>query len=353
MSSLARRHLIVSVLLVLLAARLAPPARSVVPDSLTDEQFWKLSAQLSEPGGAFRSDNLLSNERRMQHVIPSLVRSVPPGTAYLGVGPEQNFTYIAALRPAMAFIVDIRRANLQLHLMYKALFELSGSRAEFVSRLFSRRPRQAVDASAGPADIFAAHAESEPEAALFERNLAAVRERLTKARGLPLGADDLQGIEGIYRAFFAEGPLITYRAHFGGNIGFPTYVELMTATDASGVPRSYLSSDEAFAFVKDLHAKNLIVPVVGDFAGPAALRRLGSYLREKHAAVGVFYLSNVEQYLGREGRWQTFCENVATLPLAESSTFIRAVRDLSVFTRGMNLNSTTGSMLGETRYCVR
>ena len=53
--------------------------------------------------------------------------------------PEQNFTYIAALKPKMAFIIDIRRGNLQLHLMYKALFELSSDRADFIFRLFSRK----------------------------------------------------------------------------------------------------------------------------------------------------------------------------------------------------------------------
>ena len=56
----------------------------------------------------------------------------------MGVGPEQNFSYIAALKPSMAFIVDIRHGNLDVHLMYKALFEMSDNRAEFVSRLFSR-----------------------------------------------------------------------------------------------------------------------------------------------------------------------------------------------------------------------
>ncbi len=75
----------------------------------------------------------------MQRVVPDLTRTVKPGRVYMGVGPEQNFTYIAATRPAMAFIIDVRRGNLQLHLMYKALFELSTDRADFVSRLFSLR----------------------------------------------------------------------------------------------------------------------------------------------------------------------------------------------------------------------
>ena len=110
-----------------------------LPARLTDQEFWKLSTDLSEPNGYFRSDNFLSNETGFQWVIPELKRRIPPGGVYLGVGPEQNFTYISALKPAMAFIIDIRRGNLHEHLLYKALFEMSADRAEFLSRLFSRK----------------------------------------------------------------------------------------------------------------------------------------------------------------------------------------------------------------------
>src|SRR5207244_963063 len=109
-----------------------------LPARLSDRDFWKLVEDVSEPNGSFRSDNLLSNELQFQDVIPELLRVSKPGRAYLGVGPEQNFTYIAALRPAIAFIVDVRRGNLDLQLLYKAVFELSADRAQFVSLLFSR-----------------------------------------------------------------------------------------------------------------------------------------------------------------------------------------------------------------------
>src|SRR5213596_1330108 len=103
-----------------------------LPARLSDQEFWKLSADLSEPNGSFRSDNLLSNEQYFQYVIPDLMRAAKPDRVYMGVGPEQNFTYIAALKPKMVFIVDVRRGNLDLHLVYKTLFELSADRAEFV-----------------------------------------------------------------------------------------------------------------------------------------------------------------------------------------------------------------------------
>src|SRR5205085_4518908 len=48
------------------------------------------------------------------------------------------FTYIAKIRPRIAFIVDIRRQAMIQHLMYKALFHLSPTRTDFLSRLLSK-----------------------------------------------------------------------------------------------------------------------------------------------------------------------------------------------------------------------
>jgi hypothetical protein len=75
--------------------------------------------------------------------------------------------------------------------------------------------------------------------------------------------------------------------------------------------------------VKGLHARNLIVPVSGDFAGPRAIRSVGAWLRDRGGIVSAFYVSNVEQYLFREGKVARFYENVATLPVNDESIFIR------------------------------
>src|SRR5205085_11821750 len=83
-----------------------------VPDRLTDQEFWKLVTGSSEPGGYFRNadiTNLTSNEMLYEHVLTDLVSRTKAGGVYLGVGPEQNYTYIAALKPRMAIIFDIRR----------------------------------------------------------------------------------------------------------------------------------------------------------------------------------------------------------------------------------------------------
>src|SRR5262249_29937850 len=86
-----------------------PPVPGTLPDRLTAREFWNMVTDLSEPGGYFRSDNFLSNESGYQDVIPALLKTLKPGGVYIGVGPEQNFTHIMALRPKIAFIIDIRR----------------------------------------------------------------------------------------------------------------------------------------------------------------------------------------------------------------------------------------------------
>src|SRR6478735_5743887 len=95
-------------------------------------------AALSEPAGYFDTDNLISNERSYQQVLQDLRRRNVRGGAYVGVGPDQNFTYIAEIRPAVAFIVDVRRDNLLLHLLFKALFAQARTRVDYLSLLFGR-----------------------------------------------------------------------------------------------------------------------------------------------------------------------------------------------------------------------
>src|SRR6185295_341025 len=98
-------------------------------------------------------------ELLFQHVLTDLVRRTHPGRVYLGVGPEQNYTYIAAVRPAMAIIFDIRRGNLDLQLMYKALFELASDRADFVSMLFAKPRPAGLTSRSTVVQLFAAFAD--------------------------------------------------------------------------------------------------------------------------------------------------------------------------------------------------
>jgi hypothetical protein len=95
-------------------------------------------------------------------VAAALAHRVTPAGVYLGVGPEQNFTCIAAIKPRIAFISDIRRGNLNLHLVYKALFEMSGSRADFVERLFSRTRPAGLPEAVTAAPLMQAYLNADP-----------------------------------------------------------------------------------------------------------------------------------------------------------------------------------------------
>ena len=329
---------------------------AALPPRLTDQAFWALSSSLSEPNGYFRSDNLVSNEIWMQHVIPKLLKVSHPGRVYLGVGPEQNFTYIAAMKPSMVFIVDVRRGNLHLHLMYKALFELSADRAEFVGRLFAKRRPDGLGPRSSVAEIFNAYADVPTSETLYTENLQAVLDHLAKKRGFELSDDDTKGIEYVAYSFYWFGPGIHYSSSGGrGGRSMPTYFDLMVSTDAEGRHRSFLASEEHFLVVKNLHTKNLFVPVVGNFGGPKALRAVGRYIRQHEGVVGAYYLSNVEQYLDQQGLWPAFCANVASLPLDDQSTFIRSVRgrpSSGTFGFGFGgLINELGGMKTDTRSC--
>src|SRR5690349_17248982 len=181
-----------------LAVLATPVAAQNIPTKLSDSAYWKLVTDISEPGGYFRSDNFVSNETTFQWVIPDLLRTTKPGGVYLGVGPDQNFTYIVALKPKIAFIFDIRRQNMLTHLMYKVLIEQSSDRADFISRLFARPRPAGLDTASSADALFGAFQAVTRDTIAARKNLAAIRERLTKQHGFTLTDDDLSTIAYVY-----------------------------------------------------------------------------------------------------------------------------------------------------------
>jgi hypothetical protein len=210
--------------------------------------------------------------------------------------------------------------------MYKALIEMSDDRADFLARLFSRTRPRSLTRTTSAEELFSAFADVAPNEGNYQNNLNAILDRLTKHHGFRLSEIDRDVIDQrVYRSFFNSGPDLRYsfpRA-YGGQM-FPTYAELMLQTDEAGVNHSYMSSDEEYQALRELEKRNMVVPVVGDFAGPKAIRAVGKYLRDHNGTVTYFYTSNVEQYLFQNDGWRQFFASVATLPLDETSTFIRA-----------------------------
>ncbi|HVQ43329.1 MAG TPA: hypothetical protein VMS54_14010 [Vicinamibacterales bacterium] len=306
-------------------AAVAPAAASTLPAKLSDADFWKLASDISEPGGYFQiTDNYTSNENEVGRMFTMLRERKVTGGVYVGVGPEQNFSYIAATQPDMAFIIDIRRMAVMQHLMFKAAFELSKDRADFISILFSKPRPAGIDSAVPIQALWNAFFASPVDPALVTKNHDRILAHLTKTRKFELTPDEVAQLETVLTAFVQFGPGITTRGAGGGGGNAVTFADLTGwSVDANSQVQSFLSTEENFRIVKALHDKNLIVPVSGDFGGTKALRAIGAYLTERNTSVNAFYVSNVEQYLFRDSKAPAFYANVATMPLKDSSVFIR------------------------------
>jgi hypothetical protein len=312
-----------------LVATPLPIARSSQPqqqlaDNLSAAEFSRLIRDVSEEGGYFFSDNLISNETPYLTVVDKLRQLGATGGAYIGVGPEQNFTYIAKIRPKIAFIVDIRRQAVIQHLMYKALFHLSTNRLQFLSRWLSKPLTKEAPAPEEPINkLLVYFSKTGGDQQTYAANLAAIRKAIQDDFQFPLSARDQASLEFVYKSFLENGLDATFTLNGWSDGEFPTLSEVILQPDGTGKPGNFLASAEDYDFVRRLHMKNLIVPIVGDFGGKKALAAIGDYLRKNGLTVTAFYTSNVEQYLFDDGSFAGFVTNVRKLPITERSVFIR------------------------------
>jgi hypothetical protein len=301
-----------------------PPARGA-PLELA-----RLSAQLSEPGGYFDTDNLISNETSYLQVADQLAASAPTGGVYVGVGPDQNFSYIARTRPGYAFILDIRRQNVLQHLLFAALFARADDPYQYLCLLFSRSCPTATPQGAlpGAERTLRAVELAPPSEEAFAANLQTAYQHIEGPLQFALSPEDRGDIRKVYRVFFEEQAEIRFRTFGRPRAAYhPTYRTLLVARSPSGRFGSFLDAPEDYRFVRDLSRGQRIVPVVGDFAGPQALVAIGRWVREHGLTVSAFYTSNVEFYLLRNHALDRFAANVRALPSRPDSVLIRACFD--------------------------
>jgi hypothetical protein len=307
-----------------------PISQPVAATPVADSAFVRLIERISEPGGYFDTDNLISNESSYLHVIADLRNLSVSGGAYIGVGPDQNFSYIATIQPRIAFLLDIRRDNLLEHLLFKAVLAMAPTRVEFLSHLFARpvpedraRYDGDIEAILGWVDGQAA------DAAYFERIAASVADTV-RTYGLDLSDEDFATIRRFHATFFASGLSLRFNS-FGRapRPYYPTYRQLVLETDRDGTRAGWLASAASYAFIRRMQAEHRVVPVVGDLSGSHALREIGNVLRERGDSLSAFYASNVEYYLMQDGTFDRFAENLASLPVHSNAVIIR-----SLFGRG-------------------
>lgn len=291
-----------------------------------DSSFARLIDQLSEPSGYFDTDNLISNETSYLHVVGALEELRVKGGAYIGVGPDQNFSYIAAIRPSVAFIIDIRRDNLLLHLMFKALFSLARNRIEYLCLLFGRPPPDDADEwdERSIGELIEYLKGKSGDSDYIALTMAAVVDRAASL-GIRLSDSDRETIRRFHISFIREGPGLRFRS-FGRmpRSYYPTYERLLLETDLNGRQVGFLADEEDFQFLKRLQESDLVVPVVGDLAGDHALSAIGRYVADQGEWVSALYTSNVEFYLWRARSFDRFAATVRDLPFDERSVIIRS-----------------------------
>ena len=306
-------------------AHSAAPTAQQAP-GLSDSAFAALSARVSEPGGYFDSDNLISNESSYLHVLGAMRRIGVSGGTYIGVGPDQNFSYIAQVRPKLAFIIDIRRDNLLQHLLFKSLFDLARNRLEYLALLTGRAvPNDVAKFNRRSiTEVVEAVDQSSPDPDQFETTRTMVRAKVKKY-GIAVTAAELETIERIHKAFFEAGLDLRFTS-----LGraprpyYPTLRMLLLEKDLAGKQQTYLASEDDFQFVKSLQARNLVVPVVGNLAGGHALREIGKVMAARGEKLSALYVSNVEFYLMREATFDAYASTVRTLPHDTRSVIIRS-----------------------------
>ena len=317
-----KRLLVVNLLMVSL---MSAAASRVANASRDHKSFAALSARLSEPGGYFDSDNLISNETSYLHVMGKLREIGVSGGVYIGVGPDQSFSYIAKIRPRLAIMIDIRRDNLLQHLLFKSLFGRARNRIEYLCEYFGKPfPKTKGWETRNIKELVDYIDSTASDQKLFEKSLKDVRQDVQKY-GIPLSQSDLESIGKVQRAFFSAGLDIRYSSyHRPPRSIYPPYRDLLLETDLAGNQQNYFNSEDDFQFLKKLEDQDMVVPVVGDLSGPQAVKAIGQYITEIKERVSAYYVSNVEFYLQRQGTFDKFVDNLKSLPIDSRSVIIRS-----------------------------
>ncbi len=289
-------------------------------------------AGLSERERSFFSENLVSNEGDFLKAIPWLEKRRDRGGVFIGVGPEQNLTYVALLRPRFGFVVDIRRDNLLQHLLYKSAFDSARSREHWLATVLGRRltevPLDTESESPQPSveailrRVVEAPRDAGVHTELVERTLDAMKSRWR----IPIEADDGPRLNHLCAAFSRLQLDVRFETT-SARPDFPTLGQLLAARDGKGYQRSFLADVRDFEFVQRFERGHRLIPLVGDFAGKNALVGLARWLEERRLRVDVFYTSNVEQYLLLDGRWDQWLRNLRALPHDQGSLLLRSYSD--------------------------
>jgi len=300
-------------------------AQKVKP--LKPEEFTKLIVDISEYGGNFSADNWITNENSYLTVTDDIDKYKIKGGVYIGVGPDQNFTYINQIQPDLVFIIDVRHLNRMQHLTYKIIFQMAKTRKDYFSLLFSipLKKDNGLNTKSNISELVDYFLENRPDEKMMNDTEAKIIKTLNDKYKMKLSEKDVRGISYVLDSFMYYGMDITYRG--GRRSWYPSYAEFITLKHKNDFGNPF-NTEKSFKYLKKLHVENRFIPVTGNFGGQKALMAIGEYIRSIGQTVSAYYVSNVEQYVIRDGYlWNNWVKNVKNLPLTDKSVFIRWTHD--------------------------
>ena len=299
-----------------------------------DQSLARVVADLSEPESGRPADNLMTNEDSFARIAARLGQ-LEPGGVYVGVGPDQNFTLMAHVRPRLAFVLDFRRRNALLHFAHKALLALARDRAAYLGRVWARGPAR-LPANPSVDDLVAAFEGVPMVRSKLDASIAEVADYLR-----PLGVlagSEWPEIATIQAKLAGPGP----NARFLALPMYPTIGRLIRSRDRLDHPSHFLAREEWYQSVREAQIGDRVIPLVGDFAGPRALPKLANWLRRRDLRVSAFYASDVEFFLLRSGKFAGYVANLAQLPWSKDAVLIRtSTREIAHPERSPGDSSTT------------
>lgn len=310
----------------LLIVFIADGSFSQTAPNISPTEFTKIIRDMSEDNGYFRGESWVTNELTYLDVIESIDKYNIRGGAYIGVAPEQNFTYMAVIKPQIAFLVDIRAQNRMQHLMFKIMFEISETRIEFLSNLFSM-PLQSETGIKIPnkdSDInlivnFLENSKQSRE--LFNKNLSLMISVLNNKYKFKLTDWERSNIKHVYEHFYTQNLNMT---NGPWRSSYPTLGEIFTDRDKSGRQLNVFNSREKYLFIRKMQLENKVIPITGDYGNNYALSKVAAYLKKHKLTVSAQYVSNAEQYIIRNrSNWNNWVSNIKNMPYNDKTVFIR------------------------------
>lgn len=290
-------------------AELLFPGRDVSPSDVV--------RSLSEPETGPPAENLVSNEDSYANGASDAARLAPERGVFLGVGPDQNFSFVASARPLLAIVADYRRRNSLLHLLHKALMGLSGDRIAYLANLTARNPPPFVKGEPSGKVLAETFARLPMDRERLDGVAREVR-RYLRPFGL-VGDDEWPALATIQAKLAGPG----MASRFLGLPGYPTLGRMIAATDRRGVASHFLASEGRYRVVRDLQLGDRILPVVADFAAAVAMPRIAAWLGRHRLALSVVYVSDVEFFLLRAGRFDAYVANLAAMPRLDGAVIAR------------------------------